>query len=352
MTTLLYRNPRLTALAILVILSAGISAFLSVGRQEDPTITNLFATVITAYPGAEPERVEALVTAPIEEQLEEIAEIDTLESTSSAGISSVQVELSSFISDAEIELAWSEIRDALAEVESELPAGAGAPEFDNDRTGAFTAIFALQAREGRSAVPPAVLARVADRLQDRLRQLPATNLVRLYGAPTEEITVTIDPDTAAALSLTAPDLAARIARADPKISAGRVRGDALSYDVTVSGELDTIRRIGAIPVAVSPDGFVTRLSDVATVAKGERLPRTSIAEVDGRPAILIAARMENDRQVDQWMARVRTEIDDAKSTLPGGLVLTTVFDQSTYTADRLAEVGGNMGLGVALVIGV
>ncbi|MEM6762723.1 MAG: efflux RND transporter permease subunit, partial [Pseudomonadota bacterium] len=102
----------------------------------------------------------------------------------------------------------------------------------------------------------------------------------------------------------------------------------------------------------SPDGFVTRLSDVATVAKGERLPRTSIAEVDGRPAILIAARMENDRQVDQWMARVRTEIDNAKSTLPGGLVLTTVFDQSTYTADRLAEVGGNMGLGVALVIGV
>jgi len=61
MDTLFLRKPRLVVLALLVILSAGLSALWSIGRQEDPTITNIFATITTIYPGADPARVEALV---------------------------------------------------------------------------------------------------------------------------------------------------------------------------------------------------------------------------------------------------------------------------------------------------
>ena len=63
MDTLFYRQPRLVILALVVILSAGLSALVSIGRQEDPTITNIFATVTTVFPGADPSRVEALVKA-------------------------------------------------------------------------------------------------------------------------------------------------------------------------------------------------------------------------------------------------------------------------------------------------
>ena len=73
---LTWREPRIVALALLVVVAAGMSALLSIGRQEDPTITNLFATVTTPYPGAEPARVEALVTAEIEEALREISEVN------------------------------------------------------------------------------------------------------------------------------------------------------------------------------------------------------------------------------------------------------------------------------------
>jgi len=72
MTTLFYRHWRLTALAVGVLVALGLSALLTIGRQEDPTITNLFATVITPYPGAEPARVEALVTEKIEDELRQI----------------------------------------------------------------------------------------------------------------------------------------------------------------------------------------------------------------------------------------------------------------------------------------
>ena len=72
MLSLTYRQPRLVALIMTVLVAAGLSAFLSIGRQEDPTITNLFATVTTTFPGADPARVEALVTSEIEEELREI----------------------------------------------------------------------------------------------------------------------------------------------------------------------------------------------------------------------------------------------------------------------------------------
>ena len=93
MLTLTYRQPRLVALIMMVLVAAGLSAFLSIGRQEDPTITNLFATVTTTFPGADPARVEALVTSEIEEELREIAEVDTVTSVSRAGVSVVSIEL-------------------------------------------------------------------------------------------------------------------------------------------------------------------------------------------------------------------------------------------------------------------
>ncbi|MEM6497683.1 MAG: efflux RND transporter permease subunit, partial [Pseudomonadota bacterium] len=209
MSTLLYRDKRLFALAILMILSAGISGLLTIGRQEDPTITNLFATIVTPYPGAGPERVEALVTEKIEEELRQIEEIDELRSTSRTGISVIQVELSQFISDTEIDQAWSKIRDAISDASANFPQGVPAPSFDDDRTGAFTAISAIVAND-TAGVSAAVKRRYAELLQDRLRALGGTKFVRLYGAQQEEVLVTIDPQKLTSLGLTAEQVSQTI----------------------------------------------------------------------------------------------------------------------------------------------
>ena len=62
-TTFFYRLPRLTVLVILVILAGGLGAILTLGRQEDPTLTERFGYVLTEFPGADAERVVALVTS-------------------------------------------------------------------------------------------------------------------------------------------------------------------------------------------------------------------------------------------------------------------------------------------------
>ena len=351
MSTLLYRDKRLFALAILMILSAGISGLMTIGRQEDPTITNLFATIVTPYPGAGPERVEALVTEKIEEELRQIEEIDELRSTSRTGISVIQIELSQFISDTEIDQTWSKIRDAISDATANFPQGVPAPSFDDDRTGAFTAISAIVAPNA-SGVSEAVKRRYGELLQDRLRALGGTKFVRLYGAQQEEVLVTIDARKLASLGLTAEQVSQAIRTADSKVSAGQVRGESSEFLIEVAGEIKSLDRIARVPIVETSGGRIVRVSDVATVAKAVRKPPNSIAIADGQPAVMIAARMQDDLQVDAWMKKVNKVYDDFRAELPASLKLKVLFDQSTYTAERLTGVLQNLAIGVGLVVAV
>jgi multidrug efflux pump subunit AcrB len=347
---LTWREPRIVALALLVVIAAGLSALLSIGRQEDPTITNLFATITTPYPGAEPARVEALVTAEIEEALREIAEVDVIESTSATGISLISVELLETLPAAEIDLVWTDIRDALSDTAPRLPGGAGEPELDTDGAGAYGAILALT--PARDGVPLTLIGRYGEALGDVLRNVPGTELVSLYGLPEEEITVTLDQDRAMALGLGAAAVAQAVQAADAKLRAGEVTGASGEFVIEVTGEIDTLGRLEAIALREGPDGATLRLGDIAEITRGPRLPASEAALQDGRAAILVAAKLEDGLQVDVWAAGIRAALAQFETTLPSGMAVELVFDQSTYTAERLAEVGGNMALGVGLVVAV
>ena len=351
MSTMFYRDGRLLALAILMIVAAGASALMAIGRQEDPTITNLFATVITPYPGADPARVEALVTEKIEEQLREIPQIDDLTSVSRLGISVVSIELSQFISDDRIEQAWSEIRDALTDAARNFPPGVPQPEFDDDRTGAFTSIVALLPAPGTDT-NPAIIRRTAKVLQDRLRAVGGTKLVELYGARDEEISVTVDTAKLVSLGLTAQTVSDSIARGDAKFRAGQVRGDRIDLLIEVAGEIKALDRVRAIPVIEGDGGRIVRVGDVASVKRTLRTPAESLARINGREAVLIAARMQDDLQVDAWAARIGSVLDSFETELPAGLELHRTFNQATYTSERLTGVVVNMLIGMVLVLTV
>ena len=350
METLTFRSPRLVALMLLVLIAGGVSSLLSIGRQEDPTITNLFATVTTVYPGADPARVEALVSTKIEEELKEIPEVDVIESTSATGISVVSIELLETLEGERIEQVWSETRDALNDAAREFPSGVLEPEFNSDNAGAYAAIVAV--RTERESFPLTLAARYSEDLADRLRAVPGTKLVEEFGAPDEEVLVTLDPVQAAGLGLTADAVAAAIQAADAKVQAGRLRAPGTDIIVSVEGEITALDRLRDVVLREDPNGAVTLLGDVAEISRGAATPATELALSDGRAAILVAARINDGLQVDGWMAMAREELAAYQAALPAGLTAELVFDQSGYTAERLAEVGLNMLIGVGLVVAV
>jgi len=140
-SSLFYDNRRLLALSVSLILVAGLSSFTALPRMEDPVLTQRAAIVNTVYPGAGAERVEALVTEKLEEQLQELEEIKEMRSSSRPGISTVTIELKDNVY--EVDEVWSRVRDKLDDAGVELPADAGDPSFDKLEVTAYAAIVAL-----------------------------------------------------------------------------------------------------------------------------------------------------------------------------------------------------------------
>ncbi|WP_370400372.1 efflux RND transporter permease subunit [Sulfitobacter sp. JB4-11] len=349
METLTFRQPRLVALILLVLISAGLSSFLSLGRQEDPTITNIFATVTTSFPGADPARVEALVTSEIEEELREIAEVDTINSVSRTGVSVVSIELLETLDEATIEQVWSEARDAVEDARRNFPNGVQPPEFNAEGISAYSAVIAISADHD---VPITLVHAHAEGVADRLRGIPSTRAVDLFGEPEEEVLVVVDQIKAAALGLTPAEISNRIAAADGKVQAGRVQGTQTDMTINISGEIDALDRLNRIVLRENAQGTVVTLADVAQVSRGARDPATEMAMANGRPAVLIGVLAQEGVQIDRWMGFVRETLQEGQADTPLGLSETLLFDQSTYTADRLAEVGTNMAIGVGFVVAV
>jgi multidrug efflux pump subunit AcrB len=349
METLFFNNKRILAVTVLVIIAVGLSAISSIPRQEDPAFSKIFATIVTPFPGADPARVESLVTEKIEEQLRGIAELENVESMSRAGISVIQVELDWDTPKSEIEQLWSQVRDALADAAKNFPPGVPEPSFDDDRVGAFTTISALTPAAD-APVNLAIMGRYAELLQTRLQTLPGTRLVELYGTPREEILVAVEPHGLSALGLTVDDVSRAIALGDAKVRAGQIRGAERDVQVEIEGEIDSIERIRRIPVLNGTAGHIVRVADIAHVRREVREPPETLAFSNGRPAILIASRIEDNLKVDAWMAQVGALLEDFETELPLGIEHRLIFNQVDYTWDRLGHVITNLLIGMALVV--
>ncbi|MCV6628195.1 MAG: efflux RND transporter permease subunit, partial [Cellvibrionaceae bacterium] len=345
----IFLHPRYFALIIIASVAVGISSYNAIARQEDPTITNFVASVTTFFPGASPDRVEALVTRPLEDRLREIAEIDTLTSTSSNGISALRIQLDDTLSAERMDLSWAEIRDALSEAALGFPSGVSKPLFDNNRTTSFTAIVALSSADDHD-VPLSLIHRVAQDFADRARNLSNTKLVTLFGEPKEEVRVAVDESALMARGLSLQQLASTLQAADSKISSGRATGEGADLLIEVAGELDSLERIRQVIIDTATDGSATRIGDIAKVYKAAISPPPAITLVQGKPGILIGVLMEPGKQVGRWSDNFAQLVADYRAESAAGLRFEISYEQSSYARTRLGEVARNLAIGVSLVL--
>ena len=348
LTNLFYRSPRLLVLTLLLIATAGAAGLALLPRSEDPILAQRNAQVFTALPGADAERVEALVTDVLEDVLAEFEEIKELKSVSRAGLSSIAIELS----DDEYEVAeiWARMRDDLEAARADLPAAASAPDLVDFELAAFTLMVGLT---WTSSAPPeeAILGRLGEDLADRLRAVPGTSEVVVHGEPDEEVVVDLDPGRAAALGLDAAAVAAALGRRDAKVGSGEVTGGSDELQLEVSGEFGSLEEIrGVVVDRDTTGGAFVRLGDVATVRKAAREPRATAALIDGQQGVVVSARMEEGRRVDLWAAAAREVTSEALDALPSGVRGEVLFDQSRYTRERLGDLTFNFLAGAGLVM--
>ncbi len=351
MTTLFYRLPRLTLLTILVVLISGFFAILTLGRQEDPTLTERFGYVLTTLPGADAERIEATITEPIERRLLELPEVAEIRSSSRANVSQIGLDIAEDLTPAEVDNAWTLIRQQVQLAEADLPAGTSRPFVRRVYVGAATMTVSLT-WEGEGEPELAVMSRLAETLEARFRGLNATDETEIMGLPEEEVRVVADPEALAAAGLSLNDAARLIAAADAKAPAGQLRGSNSDLGVEIGGEFDGIARIRAVPLVQSPNGTSLRVGDVAEVVKGIENPPTKLAYSNGKRAVFITAYIQSNQRVDVWAKDARAMVETFAETVPQDISVTPIFDQSTYTESRLNGLALNLVYSALIVFAV
>lgn len=351
MFDIFYRNTRLLILTLLLIAFWGLSSFQSLPRLEDPELVSRSAVVTTFFPGADAERVEALVTEKIEEEVAEVAEVLTYESTSRAGVSVVEIDLLETVTKAEVSGIWSRVRDKLDNAALEFPAGVTDPELEETEVKAYALVVGVTWNRDDSP-NYAILSRLTSSLKDALDTLPGSESIDLFGEPDEEIVVEVDIAQLVGLRLTPQSLAQQLTQTDAKASAGRVRDAVIDLPLEIAGELDSLDRLAQTPIQFDNQGKFVLLGDIATITKGTRQPVAEKAIASGKATVVLGVFVQSDYRLDLWSRQAQRVLDEFREQLSDELQLTVLFDQTPYVITRLNGLIVNLLLGAALVFGV
>lgn len=334
------RHARLWLASALFLALAGVAAWLSMPRQEDPEIAVRGGIVIIPFAGADALTVERLVVKPVEEALDEIAEIDHVKATARDDVAIFNIILRDQVSD--VDPVWEDIDAELEQAALELPAGAGPIQTNWDLFDLESVLVGVTGDQD-----PLVLATQAEALRDALKVVPGVSRVEISADPGEQITVTLDEPRARALGVTAPMLAQALRGKTQRVPAGSVRVDGLKVAIDARSELETLEAIRAASIPL-PDGGVVELAAIAQVQREPAQPREVLARIDGAPAVVVGVVPQDGIDVVAWGARVR-EVITRQQALAAPLSLQIITSQPERVEGRLNELGGSLAQGVAIV---
>ncbi len=334
----LYRKPRILVLVLAVIAIAGAVAYRALPRLEDPVLSKRVGIITAVYPGADVVQAESQLALPLEEVLQDIAEIKEVRATCRTGIASLVVELSDSVND--VEPVWSRVRDRLADVEAFLPSGANKPNLKILELKAFAEIVALS--WNRDSAPNLVLLRrLALELQNRIEALAGTEKVELFGDPGEEVLVELEPAVFAAMGTSTAAIAQQISASQSRQPAGYLHTADSDLLLDVTSGRDPLERIGQTQIQYGR-GDTANLADVARITKGASRFPSSAARVDDQQAVVVAAFVRDQVRVDHWNKELRAVLDEFRAGLPAEILVQSIFSQHHYIDERLRQLHWNL----------
>ena len=184
-------------LVVLLLGIGGIIAFLDLGRLEDPAFTLKMAMVITPYPGASPQQVEEELTYPLENAIQQLPYIDTITSTSSAGLSQIIVEVQKQYGPDQLPQIWDEMRRRINDLRPNLPPGVSEPQIQDD----FSDVYGTFMMISGDGYDYRELRDYADYLRRELVLVNGVGKVSLAGVPQEQVHLEISRARMTALGI-------------------------------------------------------------------------------------------------------------------------------------------------------
>ncbi|QQR39810.1 efflux RND transporter permease subunit [Devosia rhizoryzae] len=338
LATLFVRRPVMAIVINALIMVAGLAALLAVEVRELPSVESPVLSISTSFPGAAAETVDREITATVEGAVARVQGVTAISSSSSVGSSRVTLE---FSESTNLDIATSDVRDALSRVTRSLPDGAEEPTIfkaDSD------AQAIIQLAVTSDTVSVAKLTEVVEGVvAERLGSIEGVAEVQVYGTRASSFEIDVDPVKLASRGLTVADIRNAVSTIALDAPAGSINGPNQNISVRAISEVTEPADFERLPVG---DGR-TLLGDVATVVF-DAAASTSAIRADGKPGIGLGIVRQAQSNTIAISEAVHAAVDSLNETLPAGVNVVISSDEAIFIEGALHEV--EVALIVSLVV--
>ena len=360
-------RPVATSLLMAAIFLSGLIGFQMLPLSALPEVDYPTIQVTTFYPGASPEVMTSMVTAPLERQLGEMPNLDRMSSVSSAGASVITLQFGLNLS---LDAAEQEVQASINAAGNLLPSDLPAPPTYAKVNPADAPVLTL-AVSSPSMAPTEVEDLVDNRLASKISQIEGVGLVSLSGGQRPATRIQANPKALAAYGLTLENLRSSIAAANVNGAKGSFNGKTRAYAIDANDQITDVNGYGSLVIAYR-NGSAIHLSDVATIIQGAENAQLGAyaSTFDGKkvnttPAIILNIRRQPGANVIQVADRIKALLphtyctgnactkvksSDVEESLPPGLVITPMTDRTVTIRASVSDVEMELTLAIGLVI--
>ncbi|MBN9064940.1 MAG: efflux RND transporter permease subunit, partial [Rhizobiales bacterium] len=306
-------RPVATTLLMVALLLSGVLASRFLPISALPEVDYPTIQVQTFYPGASPDVMTSSVTAPLEVQFGQIANLNQMNSVSSAGASVITLQFSLSIS---LDVAEQEVQAAINAAGNLLPADLPAPPVYAKVNPADAPVLTLGLTS--ETLPLRDVQQLADtRLAQKISQIAGVGLVTLSGGQRPAVRVQADPRKLAAYGLNLDDLRTTLGSANVNTPKGNFDGPSRAYTVNANDQISSPDQYLSLIVAYK-DGAPVRLSDVGTVVSGAENDKLG-AWMNATPAIIMNIQRQPGANVIDVVDRVKALLPQLQASLPASI---------------------------------
>ena len=328
---------------IMGVLAGGLS-FFRLGRAEDPTFIIKTMLVHAVWPGASVEETVKQVTERLERKLQETPKLDFLRSFTTAGVTTIFVNLQGDASAREVADIWYHVRKSIGDIRHTLPAGVGGPFFNDDFGDTFGIIYGFTAdgfghRELRDYV---------EDIRSKLLQVKDVSKIEILGAQDERIFVEFSMQELASLGIDRSTLISALQTQNIVRPAGIIQTGNEKLSIRVSGAFESEQDVRNINFAVG--GRMLRLSDIAEVRRAFADPPQPMFRVNGEPAIGLAIAMRDGGDILALGQNIKNVMAEVTANLPIGIEPKLVSDQAVTVRSAISEFMTSLWQAVAIIM--
>ena len=338
------RNPVFATMVMVALLVLGLFSYNRLGVEQMPDIAFPGAFIDVAYPGASPEASEREISKVIEESLNSIAGVKRITSRSFEGRSQTSVE---FGLNTDMGRAMQDVRDRLAQVQSQLPKDAKPPtisRFNNDNAQPVV-VMALMSK-GRSSRELSMLA--DQNVSKRLLRVDGVAQVDITGMAVREVRINLDPARLRAYGITPGEIAQALREANVDQPVGLLTDSASDAILRVEGRARDPRQFTEFVVA-RRNGLALTLGDLGQLVERER-EFDSLSRINGQRAVTFNIFKQQDANIVATGEAVKAAMEEVRKTLPSDVELRLIYANSDFVKGSLEGLKHTLVEGAILTV--